>query len=135
MTADVVDAHGVIVPDADNALSFHVDGAGRLVGLDNGREEDAENYKASTRQAFNGKALAIVAAGDRPGPITVTVSAGPRGGADDDLRRAGARGDGAHQGPARAYVGDGNAGAPPPPPQARPPMRATPAPRTPCPRP
>jgi osmoprotectant transport system ATP-binding protein len=46
-----------------------------LAGLDNGRQEDAENYKASTRQAFNGKALAIVASGDRPGPITVTGTA------------------------------------------------------------
>jgi beta-galactosidase len=75
LTVDVVDADGVIVPEADNAISFRVTGAGRLVGLDNGREEDAENYKASTRQAFNGKALAIVESGDQPGPITVTATA------------------------------------------------------------
>ena len=87
-------------PDADNAISFDVRGAGRLVGLDNGREEDAENYKASTRQAFNGKALAIVASGDRPGPITVTATRRrPRAGAHDDLRGARAWGDGSPSGP------------------------------------
>ena len=137
VTADVVDAHGVIVPDADNALSFRVDGAGRLVGLDNGREEDAENYKASTRQAFNGKALAIVAAGDRPGPITVTASAPrPRGGADHDLRRARRTG---RRSPTRARRAPTSATATRarrrPRRRARPPTRATPAPRTPCRRP
>jgi beta-galactosidase len=73
VTADVVDANGVVVPDADNELSFAVSG-GRLAGTDNGREESAENYKAPDRAAFNGKALAIVQSTDRPGPITVSVS-------------------------------------------------------------
>jgi beta-galactosidase len=73
VTADVVDAHGVVVPDADNELSFDVSG-GRLAGTDNGREESAENYKSPDRAAFNGKALAIVQSSDRSGPITVSVS-------------------------------------------------------------
>ncbi len=72
VTADVVDANGVVVPDADNELSFSV-GGGRLAGTDNGREESAENYKSPDRAAFNGKALAIVQSTERPGPITVTV--------------------------------------------------------------
>jgi beta-galactosidase len=72
VTADVVDRHGVVVPGADNALRFTVAG-GSLAGLDNGREESAENYQARTRTAFNGKALAIVRSG-RGGPITVTVT-------------------------------------------------------------
>ena len=116
-TVDVVDAHGVLVPDADNAISFDVRGAGRLVGLDNGREEDAENYKASTRQAFNGKALAIVASGDRPGPITVTATADGLAPARSTILAVGTHSASErHQGPARAYVGDGHAGGPPPPP-------------------
>src|SRR5262245_23045658 len=73
VTADVVDAHGVVVPDADNELSFSVRG-GRFAGADNGREESAENYKSPDRSAFNGKALAIVQSTDHPGPITVTVT-------------------------------------------------------------
>jgi beta-galactosidase len=116
-SVDVVDAHGVLVPDADDAISFDVRGAGRLVGLDNGRQEDAENYKASTREAFNGKALAIVASGDRPGPITVTATAPGLAPARTTIYASRAHGaTERHQGPARAYVGDGTAGAPPAPP-------------------
>jgi len=72
VTVDVVDPHGVTVPGADNPVSFEVSG-GALVGLDNGRQESAENYKASSRSAFNGKALAIVRSSQTAGPITVTA--------------------------------------------------------------
>src|SRR5262249_6311575 len=73
VTVDVVDRNGVIVPSADNPISFTVH-TGRLVGLDNGRQESAENYTSHTRMAFNGKALAIVQAGDRAGPVSITAS-------------------------------------------------------------
>ena len=125
-TVDVVDAHGVLVPSADNAISFDVRGAGRLVGLDNGREEDAENYKASTRQAFNGKALAIVASGDRPGPITVTATADGLAPARSTILAARTHvASERHQGPpARTWATVTRAARRPRRP-ARPPMRAT----------
>jgi beta-galactosidase len=74
VTADVVDAHGVVVPDAEHLISFDVSG-GSLAGVDNGREESAERYQASTRTAFHGKALAIVRSGTRAGTLTVTARA------------------------------------------------------------
>ncbi|MFK4103358.1 glycoside hydrolase family 2 TIM barrel-domain containing protein [Streptomyces sp. NPDC019531] len=74
VTADVVDARGVVVPDAGHLISFAVKG-GSLAGLDNGRQESAERYQASTRTAFHGKALAIVRAGTEPGVLRVTASA------------------------------------------------------------
>jgi beta-galactosidase len=74
VTVDVQDRRGVLVPDADDAISFSV-GGGRLVGLDNGRQESAENYKAFTRTAFHGKALAIVQSDGTRGPISLTASA------------------------------------------------------------
>ncbi|HEV2782782.1 MAG TPA: glycoside hydrolase family 2 TIM barrel-domain containing protein [Actinophytocola sp.] len=74
VTAEVVDAAGVVVPGATTPISFGVHG-GRLVGLDNGRQESAENYTATTRTAWAGKALAMVRAGDRAGPVTITASA------------------------------------------------------------
>src|SRR4051794_12093843 len=73
LTVDVVDKDGTMVPDANNALTFSVSG-GRLVGLDNGQEESAENYKADSRMAFNGKALAIIQSTPGSGPITVKVT-------------------------------------------------------------
>jgi beta-galactosidase len=81
VTAEVVDARGVVVPDAEHLIAFDIDG-GSLAGLDNGREESAERYQASTRTAFHGKALAIVRSGTRPGSLKVTArSEGLRGAA------------------------------------------------------
>ncbi|MFF5105354.1 glycoside hydrolase family 2 TIM barrel-domain containing protein [Streptomyces sp. NPDC000134] len=74
VTAEVVDRHGVVVPDAGHLLSFGVAG-GSLAGLDNGRQESAERYQASTRTAFHGKALAIVRSGTRAGTLKVTARA------------------------------------------------------------
>jgi beta-galactosidase len=73
---DVVDQHGVPVPDADNAVTFDVAGAGTYAGADSGKEDDPEGYQDTTHRAFNGKVLAIVQAADHPGPITITASAG-----------------------------------------------------------
>ncbi|MEU5074589.1 glycoside hydrolase family 2 TIM barrel-domain containing protein [Streptomyces asoensis] len=72
VTADVVDARGTVVPDAGHLISFEVSG-GSLAGLDNGRQESAERYQASTRTAFHGKALAVVRAGSRPGGLRVSA--------------------------------------------------------------
>jgi beta-galactosidase len=78
VTAEVVDARGVMVPDADHSIAFEVEG-GSLAGVDNGREESAERYQASTRTAFHGKALAIVRSGTEAGRLTVRArSAGLR---------------------------------------------------------
>ncbi|MET7485253.1 glycoside hydrolase family 2 TIM barrel-domain containing protein [Streptomyces sp. NPDC005538] len=74
VTADVVDAHGVVVPDAEHLIAFEVKG-GSLAGLDNGREESAERYQSSTRTAFHGKALAIVRSGTEAGALKVTARA------------------------------------------------------------
>ncbi|MFJ4817378.1 glycoside hydrolase family 2 TIM barrel-domain containing protein [Streptomyces sp. NPDC088801] len=74
VTAEVVDRRGVVVPDAEHLLSFEVAG-GSLAGLDNGRQESAERYQASTRTAFHGKALAIVRSGTKAGTVTVTARA------------------------------------------------------------
>ncbi|MBD9723832.1 glycoside hydrolase family 2 TIM barrel-domain containing protein [Streptomyces caniscabiei] len=72
VTAEIVDARGVVVPDAEHLITFDVRG-GSLAGLDNGREESAERYQASTRTAFGGKALAIVRSGVEAGAVRVTA--------------------------------------------------------------
>jgi len=72
VTAEIVDAHGVVLPDAEDLIAFEVRG-GSIAGLDNGREESAERYQASTRTAFHGKALAIVRSGTAAGSMKVTA--------------------------------------------------------------
>ncbi len=73
ITVEVVDSNGVVVPDADNLIKFVITG-GTLVGVDNGRQESSESYKAPYREAFNGKALAIVQSTETLGPITITAT-------------------------------------------------------------
>ena len=61
-------------------MNVSVNGAGTFAGADNGKEDDAEGYKSTTHDAFNGLMLAIVQAATEPGPINITVtSPGLRG--------------------------------------------------------
>jgi beta-galactosidase len=75
VTVEVQDAGGVAVPDADNAITFAVEGDGTLLGVDNGDPFSHESYRSSARKAFHGLALALVQAGARGGEIRVTASA------------------------------------------------------------
>jgi beta-galactosidase len=75
VTVNVVDRHGVTVPDAANAITFDVSGAGTFAGADNGKQDSAEGYKSTTHTAFNGKVLAIVQAADgTTGPVTIRAT-------------------------------------------------------------
>ena len=75
ITADVQDANGILVPTAANALAFSVTGPGAIVGLDNGNAIDTTSYKGTNRNAFSGKALAIVRSTGSSGAIVVSASA------------------------------------------------------------
>jgi beta-galactosidase len=86
VTVHVVDAHGNQVPDADNTMHVSVDGAGTFQGADNGKQDDAEGYKSTTHDAFNGLMLAIVQASTRSGPIHVRVTSPGVRGAEVTLR-------------------------------------------------
>jgi len=68
------DADGNSVDNANHRVTVKVSGAGRLVGLDNGNSKDYESYKAVSRRLFSGKLLAVIAAKNQSGDISVTVS-------------------------------------------------------------
>ncbi|MEU0842721.1 glycoside hydrolase family 2 TIM barrel-domain containing protein [Streptomyces sp. NPDC005962] len=74
ITAEVVDTHGTVVPDANHLITFDVTG-GALAGVDNGRQESAERYQTTTRTAYHGKALAIVRSGTKSERLSVTARA------------------------------------------------------------
>jgi beta-galactosidase len=73
INVEIVDSNGVMVPDANNLVNFTVTG-GILAGVDSGRQESLEGYKASYKEAFNGKALLVVQSTKTPGPITITAT-------------------------------------------------------------
>ena len=75
ITVSVTDKDGNIVPDAANNVKFTVEGEGKLVGVDNGRQDDHQYYQDNNRDAFNGQLVAIVQSTKNAGEITVTASA------------------------------------------------------------
>jgi beta-galactosidase len=78
---DVVDAKGVIVPNANNAIDFAIEGPGTIAGVDNGNAIDHGSYKGNTRSAFSGKALAIIQSTATAGKITLKATSGSLTGA------------------------------------------------------
>jgi len=73
---DVVDAQGVLVPQASDKIDFVLQGPGVLAGVDNGNAISHESYQGSSRSAFSGKALAIIRATTEAGTLTLKASSG-----------------------------------------------------------
>jgi beta-galactosidase len=73
---DVVDAQGVLVPQASNTINFTIEGPGTIVGVDNGDSTSHESYKGQSRSAFSGKALVIIRATTTPGTVTLRATSG-----------------------------------------------------------
>jgi len=62
ITVRVVDSNNVLVPRADNDITFEVSGPGEIVATDNGDPADLRSFASKERKAFNGMALVIVRA-------------------------------------------------------------------------
>lgn len=73
LTIDTVDANGIPVDNANNRVTVEVNGAGVLVGLDNGDSSDTCEYQTSCRDLFSGKLLAVVSGSGKEGAIDITV--------------------------------------------------------------
>ena len=70
----VVDEKGDVVPEANNKVTFEVEGPGEIVSTDNGDPTDTNPFPSKSRNAFSGLALAIVRA-TGPGEIVVKATA------------------------------------------------------------
>jgi beta-galactosidase len=73
ITVEVLDAAGRVVPTANNAISFALEGEGRILGVDNGQPDSHESYKGDRRSAFNGMALVLLQSNGRSGTMTLTA--------------------------------------------------------------
>jgi beta-galactosidase len=67
----ILDDNGRVVPTADNEVTFEIEGAGSLLGTDNGDPASHEDYKSNRRKAFNGLGLALVKSNGKAGQIQV----------------------------------------------------------------
>lgn len=71
---DILDAQGWIVPTANNHVTFSISGAAVITGVGNGNPIDHDPDTASFRNAFNGKCLVVVKAGETPGAIQLVAT-------------------------------------------------------------
>jgi beta-galactosidase len=75
ITVKVLDAQGRMHPDADNEVTFEVQGEGKLIGVDNGNMADmTADFKGKVRKAAHGMCLAIVQSTANGGQIRVTAT-------------------------------------------------------------
>jgi beta-galactosidase len=75
VTLEVVDAAGVVVPDADAPIHVSVDGPARLLAVGNGDPADPTPYGIPERRAFHGRALALLQSTDGTGTVRITAEA------------------------------------------------------------
>ena len=67
------DENGTFCANAANRVNVTVEGAGRLMGLDNGDSTDYDQYKGTSRRLFSGRLLAVIGATEEAGDIRVTL--------------------------------------------------------------
>ena len=75
VTAKIVDAKGILVPDAADLIQFKLKGDASIVGVDNGLQTSMEKFKADKHKAFNGLCLAVIQGTEKKGTVTVTATA------------------------------------------------------------
>jgi len=74
VTVKVVDAQGRMHPDADNEITFEIQGEGKLIGVDNGDMSNQEDFKGKQKKAVHGMCLAIVQSNANAGQIRITAT-------------------------------------------------------------
>ncbi len=75
ITVRVLDRAGHLVPDADNVISFSLEGAGAIAATDNGYQADTSSFQSLQRKCWKGMALAIVQSTTKQGNITLRATA------------------------------------------------------------
>jgi beta-galactosidase len=74
VTAEVLDAKGNVVPDADVPLHFTVEGAGKIIATGNANPSDMESFQQPQHKTFRGKALVIVKPKGKAGSIKLKAN-------------------------------------------------------------
>ncbi len=75
VTAEVVDAAGVVVPDAAHLIAFTMSGPGVNAGVQNSDVLSSELMQADRRRAYQGRALIVVRSRRESGKVTILAKA------------------------------------------------------------
>lgn len=71
---NLTDVQGIQQPNADDLLTFEIEGPGTIVGVANANLTDTDPYVANTRRAWKGQALVIVKSKREKGNIRLKVT-------------------------------------------------------------
>lgn len=74
VTAEVVDANGIVVPDAQHLIQFSLKGKSSIAGTDNGYQADSSSMQSTEKKVWKGKAIAIVRSSTKKGNNTLVAS-------------------------------------------------------------
>ncbi|MES2277243.1 MAG: glycoside hydrolase family 2 TIM barrel-domain containing protein [Bacteroidota bacterium] len=74
VTVEIVDENGLLVPDANNHLSFEVSGNGSIAGLGNADLKDTDPYVGTQHKVWKGRAVVILKSTQKAGKLKLHVS-------------------------------------------------------------
>jgi beta-galactosidase len=75
VTAKITDKNGIVVPAANDLISFKISGAGMITAVDSADNSSHESFQVDERRAFQGRCVAFVKAATSSGKIILTASA------------------------------------------------------------
>ncbi len=76
VTATVVDANGIVVPNASDLIEFIATGPGVIAAVDSADNADHDPFQATKRKAFQGLCDALIKANGKSGTITISAKSG-----------------------------------------------------------
>jgi beta-galactosidase len=71
VTAMIVDDHDVVLPRADDEITFAVSGPGVIAAVDNGDNNSHEAFRGNKRHAYQGRCIAVIKSVADHGQITI----------------------------------------------------------------
>ncbi|MBR0274133.1 MAG: DUF4982 domain-containing protein [Bacteroidaceae bacterium] len=79
ITVSLTDAQGTLIPEAADALTFEVTGAGTFQAVCNGDATSLEPFTQPTMRLFNGQLVVVVRSNGQQGTVTLKVRDAQRG--------------------------------------------------------
>ena len=72
----LTDANGNTITNKEEKIEYQIIGNAKLIGIDNGWEKNIQPSRANDIITHDGKAMAVIQAGTKPGKIKIVVKAG-----------------------------------------------------------
>ncbi|HPO51471.1 MAG TPA: beta-galactosidase GalB [bacterium] len=69
--AEIIDEKGNLCPNADNVITFSVEGPGEIVGTDNGDPTSTQPFPSPLRKAFHGRCIVCIRSMEKCGIIKI----------------------------------------------------------------